>query len=324
MDMFETFKAFSAIAAAIFIEAMPFLVIGALFSATIEVFVSAERLVRHIPKSVPGGLALGIGAGFILPTCECGVVPIVRRLMQKGVPPFIAVAYMLAAPIVNPIVLTSTYIAFRGSLTMVLARVMLAALVATAVGLYARRLKNVVRNSNDSCNCGHANHHDHSAQLFIQQHACNCGHIHNHDHSREPLIHKIKSVMMHAAQDFMDMGKFLILGAMAAAAFKTLLPENMMSFFGGNLVLSIMGMMILAILLSICSEADAFVAASFQMFPAGARLAFIAIGPMVDLKLIGMYALTFHRRMVLALVIGPSVLIFVLSWLFAQSGLLNG
>jgi len=301
--MFETFTIFSAIAAAIFIEAMPFLVVGALFSATIEVFVSTERLLRCIPKSLVGGLVLGIGAGFVLPTCECGVVPIVRRLMHKGVPPFIAIAYMLAAPIVNPVVLASTYLAFRGSLTMVFARIVLAAVVATALGLYARWLPDVLLSAKDSGNGEHAHNHDHSGQSFIQ---------------------KIRSVMIHAAHEFMDMGKFLIIGSMAAAAFKTLLPENIMSLFTGNLALSIMGMMILAILLSICSEADAFVAASFQTFPAGAKIAFVAIGPMVDLKLIGMYAVTFHRKMVLALVFGPSLLIFVLSWLFEQIGLLNG
>ena len=295
--MLETFNTFSAIAAAIFIEAMPFLVIGALFSAVIEVFVPNERLLRCVPRNVAGGLALGIGAGFMLPTCECGVVPIVRRLMHKGVPPFIAIAYMLAAPIVNPVVLASTYLAFRGSLAMVLARVALAALVATVLGLYARRLPNVVLNENSNGNNGNAHNHEHSGQSFSL---------------------KIRSVMEHGAQDFMDMGKFLIIGAMAAAAFKTLLPVDLISFFVENLVLSIMGMMILAMLLSICSEADAFVAASFQGFPAGAQLAFIGIGPMVDLKLIGMYAVTFHRRMVLALVIGPSLLIFVLSWLFEQ------
>jgi uncharacterized membrane protein YraQ (UPF0718 family) len=280
---------------------MPFLVIGALFSATIEVFVSTERILRCIPKSLVGGLVLGIGAGFVLPTCECGVVPIVRRLMHKGVPPFIAIAYMLAAPIVNPVVLASTYLAFRGSLTMVLARIILAALVAAALGLYARWLPNVLLNIDGSGKS--AQTHNHSGQRFTQ---------------------KVRSVMIHAAQEFMDMGKFLIIGAMAAAAFKTLLPENIMSLFSGNILLSIVGMMILAILLSICSEADAFVAASFQSFPVGAKLAFVAIGPMVDLKLIGMYVVTFHRKMVLALVLGPSVLIFLLSWLFEHLGLMSG
>jgi uncharacterized membrane protein YraQ (UPF0718 family) len=299
--MFETFKVFSAIAAAIFIEAMPFLVIGALFSATIEVFISTERLLRCIPKSLIGGLVLGVGAGFVLPTCECGVVPIVRRLMHKGVPPFIAIAYMLAAPIVNPVVLASTHLAFRGSWTMLLARVALAGVVAAAVGLYARSLSNVLLNGKSAGNGAHD--HDHTGQSFPQ---------------------KIRSVMIHAAQEFMDMGKFLIIGAVAAAAFKTLLPENIMSLFTGNPLLSIAGMMILAILLSICSEADAFVAASFQAFPAGAKLAFVAIGPMVDLKLIGMYAVTFSRKMVLALVLGPCFLILVLSWLCEHFGWLNG
>jgi len=119
------------------------------------------------------------------------------------------------------------------------------------------------------------------------------------------------------------MGKFLILGAIAAASFKTLLPLDTMSFFSTNLLLSIGGMMLLAILLSVCSEADAFVAASFLTFPAGAQLAFVSIGPMVDLKLIGMYAATFRRKIVLALIIGPTVLIFILSWLFGHLGFLR-
>ena len=179
----------------------------------------------------------------------------------------------------------------------------LAALTASVLGLYARWSPDVFLNTKGSTNGNHGHHHDHSGNSFGL---------------------KVRSVMIHGAGEFMDMGKFLIIGAMAAAAFKTLLPENIMSLFSGSLVLSITGMMILAILLSICSEADAFVAASFQAFPAGAHLAFVSIGPMVDLKLIGMYAVTFHRRMVLALVFGPSLLIFVLSWLFEHSGLLNG
>ena len=281
---------------------MPFLAIGALFAATIEVFVSPERLLRCIPRSPLGGLALGIGAGFVLPTCECGVVPIVRRLMIKGVPPFIAVAYMLAAPIVNPVVLASTYLAFRGNLTMVLARIAMAVVVATALGLYARRLSGV----------------------FLNPRTSQDGSAHEHDHSHESFAGKMRSVLVHAAREFMDMGKFLIIGALAAAFFKTMMPEDIMSFFSGHVALSIAGMMILAVLLSVCSEADAFVAASFQTFPGGAHLAFVALGPMVDLKLIGMYAVTFRRRMVLALVIGPSLLIFVLSWLFELAGISSG
>jgi hypothetical protein len=281
---------------------MPFLAIGALLSAVIEVFVSTERMMRWIPKTVIGGIALGVGAGFVLPTCECGVVPVARRLMHKGVPPFIAIAYMLSAPIVNPVVLASTYFAFRGSVSMVLARVVMAAVVATALGLYTRRVPEVLANSQKA----HSGKDEHF-----------------HDHSALSVTGKLRAVMIHAAQEFMDMGKFLILGAIAAASFKTLLPQDIMSLFSANLLLSIGGMMLLAILLSVCSEADAFVAASFLNFPAASHLAFVSIGPMVDLKLIGMYAATFRRKIVIALILGPTVLIFFLSWLFEQLGFLR-
>lgn len=295
------FGTFASIATAIFIEAMPFLVIASLFSALIEVFVSTERLLRWLPKSVPGGLIAGILGGFLIPTCECGVVPIVRRLILKGVPPFIAVAFMLAAPIVNPIVLVSTYIAFRGSATMVVARIAVAAVVALAVALYVRRLAEVVVDD-----------------------PATARYDHGHDHASQTVYEKVRAVFSHAAAEFMYMGRFLVIGCLAAAAFKTLLPEDGMSVFTDNAALSIAGMMLLAILLCVCSEADAFIAASFQTVTAGARLAFITLGPVVDLKLIGMFLATFRKRVVLALVLIPIPLVFVLSWLLEYSGWLSG
>jgi uncharacterized membrane protein YraQ (UPF0718 family) len=226
--------------------------------------------------------------------------------MNKGVPPYIAIAYMLAAPIVNPVVLASTYIAFRGSLGMVLARIFLAVLVATILALTARRLGNVVRSEKPDKD-GENNHHAH----------------HKHNHIHQSLPQKIRMALVHAGQEFMDMGKFLILGAIIAAAFKTFIPGNIMTVFSENLSLSIAGMMVLAILLSVCSEADAFVAVSFVGFPAAAQLAFIGIGPMVDLKLIGMYGLAFQRRMVMALIIIPFVLIYIATLLMGNLGILN-
>ncbi|WP_289055317.1 permease [Carboxylicivirga marina] len=316
--MYETFNLFAAIALAIFIEAMPFLVIGALFSSFIEVFVSTQRLLGMVPKNIAGGLALGIGSGFVLPTCECGVVPIVRRLMSKGVPPYIAIAYMLAAPIVNPVVLASTYIAFRGSFSMVFARIGLAVIVAAIVALISRQMASVVKPlkvRSDKHDCDNPNH------THIHQHEHSHDHTHNHTH--EPLGKKIVSTFRHAAVEFMDMGKYLILGALIAAAFKTFLPENAMAYFSGNLALSIAGMMLLAILLSICSEADAFVVASFVGFPVAAQLAFIGIGPMVDLKLIGMYGITFKRLMVVSLLVVPFIIIYLASLLIGSLDLLS-
>jgi uncharacterized membrane protein YraQ (UPF0718 family) len=291
----DTFTIFSTIAAAIFLEAMPFLVIGALLSAIIEVYVSTDRLARIIPKSTVGGISLGVAAGLVLPTCECGVVPVAVRLMKKGVPPYVAISYMLAAPIVNPIVLVSTFVAFRNSFSMVAGRIAVAVVVAAVVGAYARRLPAVLSDRDG----GEASE----------------DHAHVHDHSSTSHLGKLRSVLIHAGRDFIDMGKFLILGAIAAALFKTLIPFDAIRVFSDNLVLSIVGMMILAVLLSVCSEADSFVAASFVMFPAASHLAFIGIGPMVDLKLIGMYGVTFSRKMFMALLVLPTILVFVLSWL---------
>lgn len=308
MEFGESFHIFASITAAIFLEAMPFLAFGALVSAIMEVYVPVERLSRLMPDSLSGGVALGLSAGLLLPTCECGVVPIVRRLIAKGVPPHVAVTYMLAAPIINPLVLASTYVAFRGSLTMVMGRILTAAIVAASLGLLVRRFhsSNILSSGADDQN-GHTNH-DHCRH-----------HIDSHEDYpegsglRTTRLENPARVLNHAAHDFLEMGRYLVLGAIAAAFFKTFLPQAVFTYFGANLVLSICGMMILAVLLSICSEADAFVAASFVSFPQASQLAFVTIGPMVDLKLIGMYAATFHRRLFLTLLIVPTLLVFVMS-----------
>jgi len=296
----DSFALFSTIATAIVLEALPFLAIGALLSAIIEVFVSTDRLARISPRSTGGGVALGVAAGLVLPTCECGVVPVAVRLMKKGVPPYVAISYMLAAPIVNPIVLVSTFVAFRNSFALVAGRVVIAVVVASVVGVCARRLPEVLA---DRHGLGTATGHEHS------------------HHQPRSWSGRLRSVMVHAGRDFIDMGKFLILGSVAAAVFKTAIPFDVMRNLADNEVLSIIGMMVLAVLLSVCSEADSFVAASFVMFPGASHLAFIGIGPMVDLKLIGMWGVTFSRRMFVALLALPTLLVFMLSWLAGLTGL---
>jgi len=305
----EQFRIFSSIAAAIFIEAMPFLALGALLSGAIEVLVPSEKLMKRIPGRLLPGISLGIAAGFLIPTCECGVVPVVRRLARKGVPLHIAIAYMLSAPILNPVVLISTYVAFRGSLMMVAGRAVVAIIVAAAAGIIISRMgpKEGAKLDAGPDADGHGHeHHNH-------QH-------HDHEEDTRTAAGTVLAILRHAGHDFLDMGRFLILGALAAALFKTFLPQAVFDMLSGNLLLSISGMMALAFLLSVCSEADAFVAASFAGLPAAAHLAFITYGPMLDLKLIGMYAATFRKKVLLVLVLAPTVLVLLLSLVF---GLLN-
>jgi uncharacterized membrane protein YraQ (UPF0718 family) len=307
----ESVTTFSAIALAIFVEAMPFLAVGALLSAAIEVFVPPERLAGCLPKGTVAGIALGATAGMLLPTCECGVVPVARRLMDKGVPPHVAVAYMLAAPVVNPVVLVSTWVAFQGKPSMVAGRMLMAAGIAMLMALMARRMGSILKasyhaaNHSDGCS-----HHVHDALSGAG--ACHAS------ASKISLAAKFWSVLRHGGHEFMDMGKFLIVGAVAAALFKTFLPQEVFLAVAGSPVLQIAGMMVLAVLLSVCSEADAFVAASFQPFSNASQLAFVTIGPMVDLKLIGMYAVTFKRTFFWTLMLGPALLVFVLSITFGM------
>lgn len=307
MEFNEGIYVLSSITAAIFLEAMPFLAVGALIAGVIEAYLPAERLARFIPKSFLGGIALGVTAGFAVPTCECGVVPIVRRLVGKGVPPYVAITYMLAAPVINPVVIASTYIAFRGELPLTIGRVMIAAIVAASLGLFVRRMdQTAVLRTPDQNQVQGESFHDHG-EIDGQ---VTCSHPPGPPSSKGS---RLMGAFAHSAHEFVDMGKFLILGAFTAAAFKTFVPQDMTAYFADNVFLSISGMMILAVLLSVCSEADAFVAASFIAFPRVAHLSFVTIGPVVDLKLIGMFAATFNPRVFWALLIGPTVIIFLLT-----------
>jgi hypothetical protein len=191
-----------------------------------------------------------------------------RRLIGRGVHPAAGLAFMLAAPVVNPVVLASTWIAYSGSgraLEMTLGRFVVGVVVAGAAGLLLRRS---VRPA---------------AQVSSG---------HGHDHAGEP---RLSVVAGHVAGDFFFMGKFLVLGAAVAASAQTFVPRSLLENLGGMAILAPLAMMALAVILSLCSEADAFVAASFSSFSPGSQLAFLAIGPIYDAKLAMLYAGTFKR-----------------------------
>ncbi|RKQ87134.1 hypothetical protein C8N24_5154 [Solirubrobacter pauli] len=278
-------QTFLVIGTSIALEALPFVLLGAAVSAAIEVFVPArwfERIARlPLPLQIPA-VAL---SGVAMPVCECGSVPVARRLIVRGVHPAAGIAFMLAAPVINPIVLFSTAVAYsgRGATEMVLGRLGLGLLLAIVAGtLIARR--------------GGGN---------LVAHARKSEPSHEHDHSHN----KLRGFVDHLMSDLLLMGKFIVLGAAIAAALQTIVPQ---SVFTGVLTSPFVGallMIVLAFFLSLCSEADAFVAVSFIQFPPGPQLAFLAAGPVLDTKLVLLYGGTFGRAFVvkLALVIVPVV-----------------
>ncbi|MDQ3751526.1 MAG: permease [Actinomycetota bacterium] len=262
---------FLLVFASLLIEAVPFILLGAVVSALIEVFVpprAFERLARlPRPLQLP---AAGI-AGLAFPVCECGSVPVARRLAAKGLAPSAAVTFMLAAPVLNPIVLASTAVAYRGRTamwTMVLGRAGLGLLAAMAVGWVVG---------------------GRSASDLLRARAPEPG---DHNHADEP---RAAAFFGHLAGDFFFMGRYLILGAAVAAALQTFVPQSIMGAVAGTPFIDLIALMALAFLLSLCSESDAFVAASFVQFGIGPQLAFLVFGPMVDTKLGFLYSGTFTK-----------------------------
>jgi len=249
----------------VLVQAVPFLVFGVALSAVIAVFVPRSFWARALPKHPALAVPAAGLAGVVLPGCECGSVPIAGSLIRRGVTPAAALAFLLAAPAINPIVLTATVVAFPGEPMMAVARGLASLVVAVAMGWLWLRLG--------------------KAEWIKLPH-------------RPDLDAMSRGNAFWAAvrHDLMHAGGFLVVGAAAAATINVVVPERWMNSLAGNAVLSVIVLAVLAVLLSICSEADAFVAASLSQFSLTSRLVFLVVGPMVDLKLISMQTGVFGRR----------------------------
>jgi uncharacterized protein len=270
---------------AIAIQATPFLVLGVTISAAIAAFVPAGFLPRLLPQQPAVAVPVAAVAGAALPGCECGSVPIAGRLVSRGAPAAAALTFLLSAPAINPVVLVATAVAFPGHPEVVGARLLASLLAAVTVGLVWSRF------GRDEW-LGRARN--------------------RHTHEGSPL-----SVFATTAQhDFLHAGGFLIVGAATAATLQTVVPKGILDSVAGSGLLAALALGGLAVLMAICSEADAFIAASLTQFSLSSRLAFMVVGPMVDVKLIALQAGTFSGRFALrfapltfAAAIGASLLV---------------
>ena len=250
----------------VFVQAVPFLALGVVVSGLIAVFVSPERLARWLPRRpAVAVLAAGVG-GAVLPGCECGSVPVARRLFGDGGPTgAAALTFMLAAPAINPVVLVATAVAFPGAPGMVVARMGASLLTAVVMGwAWARwgRPEWITRRLSPPAV-------QTESRLVIFAEA--------------------------ARHDFLQAASYLVLGAMAAAALHVVVPSWVFTHLAADLILGVALMAVLAVVLALCSEADAFVAASMTMVPLLPRLVFLVVGPAVDVKLFAMQAGMFGR-----------------------------
>jgi uncharacterized protein len=286
----KSFLQLNSIFISILIESLPFVIIGVFIAGIIQMFVTEEKVAKIMPKNPFLAVLFATFLGALFPACECGIVPIVRRLVGKGVPISAGIAFMLTGPIINPVVLFSTYVAFGSDWRIALYRAGGAIVVSISVGLLiAYFYKGDPLISKD-------NHHHHS-KIAIKE--------------------KIWQTMQHAVDEFFSMGKYLILGAFIAAAAQTYIKTSTLISIGHGEASSSIVMMGMAFVLSLCSEADAFIASSFRStFSVGSLVAFLVFGPMIDIKNVLMMFATFKTRLVFIIISTVTLVVFLYSLLF--------
>jgi len=253
----------------VFVQAVPFLALGVVVSGLVATFVSPKRLAGWLPRrAATAVLVAGVG-GAALPGCECGSVPVARRLFGDGVVGAAALTFMLSAPAINPVVLVATAVAFPGQPKMVAARAAGSLLTALAMGvLWSRwgRTEWITRRLPPP---------------------------------REDATSRWTVFTEAARHDFLQAASYLVIGAAAAAALHVVVPPWVFEHLAGHLLLGVVSMASLAVVLALCSEADAFVAAGITMLPLLPRLVFLVVGPAVDVKLLAMQAGMFGRKFAL-------------------------
>jgi uncharacterized membrane protein YraQ (UPF0718 family) len=261
----EALQSWATIFVAICVQALPFLVLGVAVSGAIAAYVPAAALARALPHRAGFAVPVAAVAGVALPGCECGSVPIAGRLVARGVAPAAAVTFLLSAPAVNPVVLVATAVAFPGQPQVVLARFVASLLAACVVGFVW-----ILKGRDEWVAKARHNEREEASRFgtFVET----------------------------AQHDFLHAGGFLVIGAATAASLQTMVPRSILDGVAGHGALGVLALAGLAVVLAICSEADAFVAASLTQFSLTARLAFMVVGPMVDVKLVALQAGTFGRR----------------------------
>lgn len=292
----------STIFLSIVIEALPFVLFGCLISGALQVFLTPERVKHWLPKNRFLSILTGSILGFFFPSCECGIVPIVHQFVKKGVPVHTAFAFMLTAPIINPIVIFSTFIAFGNSWVMAGWRILGSFVVALIIGIWlAYFQKESILKEKISQKIETSTYHHENAETKINK--------------VKRFGQQTRHVLTHSIDEFFDTGRYLIIGGLMAAGMQTYLPTRVMLTLGSTRILAIVIMLILAFTMSLCSEADAFIGGSLlSLFGTAPVVAFLVFGPMVDIKNLLMMKRYFNGRFILSLIglIAVSVIGFTL------------
>lgn len=326
------------------VEALPFLLLGVLFSSVLLLFVDEQKLLSLVPRNAVLAALVGSLIGFLFPVCECGNIPVARRLLMKGAPTAVAIGYLLAAPTVNPIVFWATWVAFRDQPEIVFLRVLFTLVVAVTVAVIFSTQKDMrpfvqdslarimgepeklpvpAKNGNGSGAYAAAAESSpllqsgtfliQSSGQVLQLSAPPAKTLAMVAEAPTPLGHRLRLMVDNMVLEMRELGAVLILGSAIAAFVQVAIPREVVLGLGQGPVTSILAMMALAWVVSICSTVDSFFALSFaSTFTSGALLAFLVFGPMIDLKNISLLLTVFKGRAILYLFVLAAQLTFLL------------
>ncbi|KPU43863.1 putative two-component membrane permease complex subunit [Oxobacter pfennigii] len=290
----------------IILQAVPFLLMGVLLSSAIQVFIPQRIIERWFPKSLGMGMLAAIIGGFCLPVCDCASIPIFRSLVRKGIPVPVAVTFMAATPVINPVVILSTYYAFSGNMKIVVGRVFFGIIAAVIIGLIFALwpLKGQVLSGG-----------------ALDRLMCSCG-CYEDAESVTTFTGKLGLFIRHSQAEFFSVGKYLVIGTFIASLVQVLGTGIFTAAqSGAGLAVSIIIMMAMAFVLSLCSSSDAVIARSFaNQFPMGAIMGFLVFGPMMDIKNVMMLSSGFSKRFIGKLLFTAFIVCFAVVFLLSGLG----
>lgn len=310
MDVVSQFQSGYTLFLSLLVEAIPFLLLGVLLSGLLLLFVDERRLVALMPRNALAGALAGSLMGFMFPVCECGNVPVARRLLAQGVPTSVAMGFLLAAPTINPIVIWATWVAFRDQPEMVVLRVVFTLVIATVVGAVFSVQKDLSPFLQPAMNAIVPQGKPSLERALLQ------GGTYWLDQPGQPVAAdtlaatlappapatlswsaRLPLLLDNTIQELRELGGILILGSLIAAIIQVAVPREVVLGLGQGPIISVLTMMILGAVISICSTVDAFFALAFAAtFTPGSLLAFLVLGPMVDIKGIGLLLTIFRPR----------------------------
>ena len=300
-----------AIFQGLLLEALPFLLIGVLIAGLARWIAPGGRWLQRLPSQPLLAPLTGAALGFALPACECGNVPVARRLLAGGAPLGSALGFLFAAPVLNPIVLAITWAAFPDQPWLLAARPLAALLLALALSallqqwpegqLLGPALLEERRLSQPLAEVGLLERRSGLVGAALAA------------PPPPPERPSLATVLEHSSREFLDLAGLLVLGSALAAVVQTLLPRTWLLAVGGAPTISVLSLMLMAVVVSACSSVDAFLALGFaaQITP-GALLAFLVLGPVVDLKLLGLFGVVLKPRAIALTAAGASVVVLLI------------